>query len=180
MERYRSFSLAAVLVTVGLLALSATPAQAQATGDTDIDITIPDIVILHYFGNVDVTITSGALGTFLTGTAGNSAVDDGIAAPAAGGFDQNLLIGPSALTGGDPAAAVLILRRAWAVRSISFAGGANTSLDIDITTDPVLDHTLTAATITITAATVDDGTSNGDPITFAAPASPIRSLETST
>jgi hypothetical protein len=167
MERYRSFSLAVALVAVGILALSATPARAQASGDTDIDITIPDIVILHYFGNVDITITNAALGTFLTGTAGDSSVDDGIAA-STGGFVHDLGIGPNPLTGGDPAAAVLILQNAWAVRSISLAGAVNTQLDIAVG-DAVLDHTTTAATITITGAEVDDGTTLGDPITFAAP-----------
>jgi hypothetical protein len=168
MERYRSFSLAAVLLAVGLLALSATPARAQASGSTDVDITIPDIVILHYFSSVQVTITQGALGTFLTGTAGDQAIDEGTPT-FTGAFDHDLAIGPSALSGGDPAAAVMILRNAWAVRSISLAGGTNTTLDIDITGGPVLSHSVTAASITISSAAVDDGTSNGPSITFAAP-----------
>lgn len=168
MERYRSFSLAVALVAVGILALSATPARAQASGATDVDITIPDIVILHYFSSVQVTVTQAALGTFLTGVAGNQAIDEGTPT-FSGGFDHDLTIGPSALTGGDPAAAVMILRNAWAVRSISLAGGTDTQLDIDITAGPVLNHIATAATITISSAVVDDGTSNGDPITFAAP-----------
>jgi hypothetical protein len=142
MERYRSFALAAVLVTVGLLALTATPARAQASGATDVDITIPDIVILHYFSSVQVTVTQAALGTFLTGTAGDQAIDEGTPT-FTGAFDHDLTIGPSALTGGDPAAAVMILRNAWAVRSISLAGGTNTRLDIDTLAGPVLNHITT-------------------------------------
>jgi len=168
MERYRSFSFAAVAMAVGFLALTATPAQAAASGSTDVDITIPDIVILHYFSSVQVTVTQAALGTFLTGTAGDQAIDEGTPT-FTGAFDHDLTIGPSALTGGDPAAAVMILRNAWAVRSISLATGTNTTLDIDITGTDTLSHATTAASITISSATVNDGTSNLPTITFAAP-----------
>jgi hypothetical protein len=153
---------------VAVVAFAAVPVQAAAVGATDIDITIPDIVILHYFSSVDVSVTSSALGTFLTGTAGDSEVDEGTAAPAAGGFDQDLAIGPSALTGGDPSATVLVLRNAWAVRAISLAGGTNTQLAI-ANTDDTLDHTTTTAFITITGVAVDDGTNNGVSISFASP-----------
>jgi hypothetical protein len=149
-----------------VLMLAMTPAaNAQASGATDIDITLPDIVILHYFSNVDISITGDALGTFLTGVAGDQSIDEGTSAPVAGGFTQDLGIGPSALTGGDPAAAVLTLLNAWAVRSI--ATDADTTLDIAVT-----DDTLTHAgggTIVISSATVDAGAGAGDPITFASP-----------
>jgi len=159
--------------SIGLLALGAcalmlatAPVHAQAVGATDVDITIPDIVILHYFGNVDITIGSNEFGTFLTGVAGDSSVDEGIAAPAAGGFTQNLAIAPSALTG-DPSAAVLTLQNAWAVRAVGNAG-AQTQLAVSVT-DGTLDHATSAATMAISAAVVDDGTSNGATITFNAP-----------
>jgi len=151
-----------------VLVLAMTPAaNAQASGATDIDITLPDIVILHYFSNVDISITGDALGTFLTGVAGDQSIDEGTSTPVAGGLTQDLGIGPSALTGGDPAAAVLTLTSAWAVRSISLAGATDTTLDIALT-----DDTLTHAgggTIVISAAAVDAGTGPGDPITFTAP-----------
>jgi hypothetical protein len=168
MERFRFFARTATLLTLGLIALATSPAQAQAVGATDVDITIPDIVILHYFSSVDVEITSSALGTYLTGSAGDSSVDEGTVSPAAAGFDQDLNIVPSAVLTGDPAAAVLVLRNAWAVRAISLAGGANTQLDI-ANTDDTLDHATTAATITVTDVSVDDGTSSGATISFAAP-----------
>jgi hypothetical protein len=159
--------------TIGLFALgvcalllAAAPARAQATGATDVDITIPDIVILHYFGNVDISIGSNEFGTFLTGVAGDSSVDEGVAAPAAAGFTQDLAISPSALTG-DPSAAVLTLQNAWAVRSVGNAG-AQTQLAVSVT-DGTLDHITSAATMTISGAAVDDGTSNGATITFNAP-----------
>jgi hypothetical protein len=157
------------LTVVGVaLVLAMTPAaNAQATGATDVDITLPDIVILHYFSNVDIQITGGALGTFLTGVAGDQSIDEGTSTPAAGGFTQDLGIGPSALSGGDPSAAVLTLTNAWAVRSISFAGVTDTTLDIALT-DDTLTHS-GGGTIVITSATVDAGAGAGDPITFAAP-----------
>ena len=131
------------------------------------DINLPDIVILHYFSNIDISITSGAFGTFLTGVPGDQAYDEGTAAPAAGGFTQDLGIGPSALTG-NPGAAVLTLQNAWAVRSISIPGGSDTELTIT-NTDATLDHTVTAATIVVTGVAVDDGTSNASTITFSSP-----------
>jgi len=169
----RSWTLAAAAAAVAVfaVALSTSPVHAQATGATDVDINMPDIVILHYFSNVDVQITSNELGLYLTGTAGNSAFDEGTMGPPAGGFTLDLAIGPSALTGGDPSAALLVLQNAWAVRAISRAGATDTQLSI-VVTDGTLDHTATAATIAITAAAVDDGTSNGASITFPAPGIP--------
>ena len=169
MNWLRKALLNASLTALGLvLVLAMTPAaNAQATGATDIDITLPDIVILHYFSNVDISITGAALGTFLTGVAGDQSIDEGTSAPAAGGLTQDLGMVPSALSGGDPSAAVLTLTNAWAVRSISLAGATDTTLDIALT-----DDTLTHAggsTIVISSAAVDAGAGPGDPITFAAP-----------
>jgi hypothetical protein len=154
-------------VTIALVALSlnSAPVAAQATGQTDVDITLPDIVILHYFSNVDLSITSNAMGNFLVGSGGDSSFNEGPAGPAAGGFTFDLNIGPSALTG-DPSNALLVLENAWAVRSLSLAGGTNTQLVIAVT-DGQLDHA-SGANILITGGAVDDGTSNGSTITFPA------------
>jgi len=164
--RRRAWSVATLALGALALMVSSAPIQAQATGATDVDITIPDIVILHYFSDVDIQIGSNEFGTFLTGVAGNSSVDEGTAAPAAGGFTQDLAIAPNALTG-DPSSAVLTLQNAWAVRAVGNAG-AQTQLAITVT-DGTLDHATSAATMTISSAVVDDGTSNGATITFAAP-----------
>ena len=43
--------LSAVAILGVMIAFSSAPAQAQAVGATDIDITLPDIVILHYFSS---------------------------------------------------------------------------------------------------------------------------------
>ncbi len=159
-------SIITCILLAGVALLAPATASAQASGATDVDITLPDIVILHYFSSVDVTISQSALGTFLAGVAGNSAVDEGTASPVAGGFSQSLAIGPSALSG-DPSSAVLTLQNAWAVRSISLAGGTDTQLVI-ANTDNTLDHATTAAVITVTAVAVDDGSSSGTTITFPA------------
>ena len=155
-------------VTIALVALSlnSAPVMAQATGNTDVDITLPDIVILHYYSNVDLAITSNAMGNFLVGTGGDSSYDEGVSTPAAGGLTFDLNIGPSALTG-DPSAAQLVLQNAWAVRSTSLAGGTNTQLVITVP-DATLDHVTTTASMDITAAIVNDGSSSGGTITFPA------------
>ena len=87
------------------LVLFAPTVQAQAVGATDIDITIPDIVILHYFSSVSVEIDGAEMGAFLTGT--SSAAQAGSEAPVSvgpGGFTQNLNINPTGLTGNPSAA----------------------------------------------------------------------------
>lgn len=155
-------------VTIALVALSlnSAPVAAQATGATDVDITLPDIVILHYFSNVDLAISSTVMGNFLVGSGGDSSYDEGTSTPGGGGFTFDLNIGPSALTG-DPSSASLVLENAWAVRSLSLAGGTNTQLVISVT-DATLDHVSTTASMAITAAIVDDGATSGSTITFAA------------
>jgi len=160
-------SLAVVALLGVMIAFSSSPAHAQAVGATDIDITLPDIVILHYFSNVDVEITDTELGNFLVGSPGDSEFDEGTAAPAAGDLSPDLNITPTALTG-DPSAALLTLRNAWAVRAISLAAGTQTRVSI-ANTDATLDHTATTATITITGVAVDDGATNGASVTFTTP-----------
>ena len=153
------------VLTIALVALSlnSAPVAAQATGDTDIDITIEGIVILHYFSEVDVTITSGALGSYLTG--GAAAVDEGVGTGASGTMDFNLNISPTALTG-NPSAVVLTLQNAWAVRSL---GGAGDMTQIAITQNmPTLTHA-GGATMTITGHAVDAGTGPAATVLFASP-----------
>jgi len=153
-------------VTIALVALSlnSAPVAAQATGATDVDITLPDIVILHYFSNVDLAISSNALGSFLTGGSGPS-VDEGTAT-GSGGFTFDLNINPDGLTG-DPSNVTLVLQNAWAVRSLSLLGGTNTELAVTVT-DDTLNHSSTTATMEITAAIVDDGANSGATIEFPA------------
>lgn len=148
--------------------------QATAVDATDVDITLPDIVILHYFSDVDVEISNGALCTFLTGSLGDSSIIETTPVLAAGGLTQDLSISPTAALTGDPTAAVLTLQNAWAVRAISLSVGTNTQLAI-ANTDATLDHASTSATITVDAVAVDDGTSNGTSIQLASRATSIRS-----
>lgn len=167
----RKLSLLLATLAVGAFALLiASPAHAQATGNTTVSIDIPDIVILHYFSSVDVSIDATAMGTYLLGV-GTNAIDQGNftgpAAENAGQFEANLAIAPSALSG-DPSNATLLLQQAWGVRSISLgAVGSQTDLTIGVTTPNMTDGG--TSVIAITGATVDDGASNGASIQFASP-----------
>lgn len=168
MRRKLSLLLASLVVGVFAL-LIASPVHAQATGNTTVSIDIPDIVILHYFSTVDVTIDAAAMGTYLTGGAPN-AVDEGNftgpAAENAGQFEANLAIAPSALSG-DPSNATLLLQQAWGVRAISLGNPVSeTDLTIGITNANLTNG---GSVITIADAFVDDGTSNGTSIQFASP-----------
>jgi hypothetical protein len=166
----RKLALMLASLVVGAFALmTASPAYAQASGDTVISIDIPDIVILHYFSSVDVTIDAAAMGAYLTG-GGPVEIDEGnftgAASENAGQFEANLAIAPTALTG-DPSNATLLLQQAWGVRSIAI-GGANTDtqLSIGITT---ANMTTGGSVISIAGAAVDDGVNNGASIQFTAP-----------
>jgi len=164
MTKSKQLRLVALAFAAAMALAIASPVHAQATGDTDIDINIPDIVFLHYYGNVDVTITAVDFANYITG-GGPLAIDEGIATPAAGGFTQDLAIAPS-VPPGNPGAAVLTLQNAWAVRSMSLLGGTDTRLTISIT-----NNTLTrvgGGTILITGVAVDDGGGAANPITWAA------------
>jgi len=168
--RTKLSSLALALGAVGFALLLPAPAQAQATGATSVSIDIPDIVILHYFSTVDVTLDAAAMGTYLTGTPGDSSIDEGgtggAANVGAGGFQVDLNIAPSALTG-DPSNAVLLLQNAWGVRAISLgAVGSQTDLTIAVTNATLSNG---GSQITIANATVDDGTSNASSIQFPSP-----------
>jgi len=76
---------------------------------------MPDIVVLHYFSSVGMTIDTAALEAFLAFTGGD-AVDEGASA-AVTSWTQDLNISPTAPTG-DVTAANLTLSNAWAVRAI--------------------------------------------------------------
>jgi hypothetical protein len=170
LQRSLPKTLVAVSSAALALLLCSAPVHAQAVGATDIDITIPDIVILHYFSAVSVSIDGADMGTFLTGNASAlQAADEGSVSVGPGGFTQDLNIIPSALTG-NPAAAVLTLQNAWAVRAIS--GGASTQTQLAITnTGGSLDRPApSTATITTTYAVNDgDGGASAATIQFPVP-----------
>lgn len=164
------------LLALGLIAATsfvsmASEGRAQAVGSTDVDITLPDIVILHYFGSVSVELTAANMATFL-GYGGN-AVQETVSVSPLQGFDVDLAMSPSSPSG-SLSAAVLILRNAWAVRSLSLGPGGNsatTQLDITIDTDTLEHASLNANTIVLDAATVNvtGGGSGASSITFDSP-----------
>jgi len=168
-----TYSRLARALAVGALALLASaPALAQATGSTTVSVQIPDIVILHYFSTVDVTIDANEMGSFLTGVPGDSSFDEGAGAAAAtltgGVLQADLAMTPSALTG-DPTAAVLLLQNAWAVRAVSLGNpGSQTQVGVTVTT-PTMTNGGTSS-MSISSAAVSDGVSPAAAtITFATP-----------
>ena len=170
----RTHSRLATALVVGALALlGSAPAMAQAQGSTTVSVQIPDIVILHYFSTIDVTIDANALGSFLTGTPGDSAFDEGAGSGTAsvvgGALQADVAMVPTALTG-DATAALLVLQNAWAVRAVSLGAPASeTQLDVAVTT-PTLSNIALGTSMTISGAAVTDGVGAAAPtITFATP-----------
>lgn len=143
---------AATLFLAATMLLTPGQAHAQATGATDVDINLPDIVVLHYFSNVDISINASTLETFL-GFGGNS-VDEGTTT-ASNSLTPDLDIS-SSLTDptGDPTAANLTLSNAWAVRAL---GGSGSSIQISIAnTDGTLSNA-TGGSITVSSVGVQVG-----------------------
>jgi len=109
-------------LALALVAVMPRAASAQATGATDIDITLEGIIILHYFGEVDVTIDSASMAAFLgIGPAFDEGASGGTATLVGTDFDVDLNIVPTD-PNNDPASANLVLRNAWAVRALSTPG----------------------------------------------------------
>jgi hypothetical protein len=165
----RKLSLLLTSLVVGAFALLiASPAHAQATGNTAVSIDVPDIVILHYFSTVDVQLDAATMGNFLTGgiTLFDEGAAGGFAAENLGQFELDLAMVPDPLTG-DPANAVLLLQNAWAVRSIS--GGATSATQVVISV-PAASSTLAGvagSTIEMIGAGVDIGAGAAASVSFA-------------
>jgi hypothetical protein len=147
--------LAIVLVATVFLALPAW-AQTSTSGATSVTVNLPNIIILHYFSAVTVTITAADLTTYIGLT---TPVDEG-SATASGGFgnhDLNLSASIDAPTG-NLTAAPLTLQNAWAVRAL---GTGNVAMTFARTS-----ATLTNAsggTIAMTAASAVSPTSFAPP-----------------
>jgi hypothetical protein len=128
------------------------PLLAQASGQTDVTIDFPPLIILFYYSQVDVTITTAALAGIVTGGAGDTAIDQGTVAATA--FTDNLAIDTT--TGfTSPGTVDLTLEEAWAVRAIGDSTGTGdievaVTLDTAILTNPATD------TITINSVTTSE------------------------
>ena len=155
----------AVLATACFLLVPAT-AHAQAVGATDVDITLPDIIVLHYFSNIDLTFSAATVTAWLGATS-----DQGTMTGASFTSDIDISSDGDFGTTGDPTAAALTLSNAWAVRAISGGAGTQTKVTIAVT-----DSTLTHAggggeTIEISAGEVQDSGGGGfaGSVTFSPP-----------
>lgn len=123
-----------LLVLACLLAVLVTsPVLGQATGNMNISIDVPPVVILWYYGDVNVDISAADLaGVLVSGASGDSSVDLGAAVdlPA---FSPDLSISPT--LNGDPTSLALDLRNSWAVLSVGRAGGGSTEVSVTLAND---------------------------------------------
>lgn len=141
---------AAFLFTLGS---AITPASAQVSGTTDVDITLNPLIILFYFGNVDVTISDTDLAGVVLSPNTNP-VDEGTAPVS--GFSDNLGVdGTTNFT--SPTTVNLDLLSSWAVRAVG--NGNDVRVSVNTTCggcDTTLEHSTTPAnTIDITGVQID-------------------------
>lgn len=126
--------IAAAVLAFTLSAGAPTDARAQANGQIGVSIGFPPLIILYYFSNLDVTITEAALASYLTNGAG-PAFDEGnvsvtLTHTAGTSFDeQDAAISPAPLSG-SMTDAFVVIRNAWAVRSVGRAAGGDTQVSM--------------------------------------------------
>jgi hypothetical protein len=114
----------------------------------NVSVDIPSLVILWYYGDVNVDISAADLaGVLVSGASGNAAVNLGAALdqPA---FTPDLAINPT--LDGDPTSVGLELRNTWAVLSIGRGGGGGTEVSVTLTNDTLtgpVGNTLTLANV---------------------------------
>ena len=148
-------------LALALIAMMPRAASAQATGATDIDITLEGIIVLHYFSAVQVTIDSADMATFLgIGPAVDEGSSGGTATLVGTDFDIDLNIVPTDPVN-DPTSANLVLRNAWAVRALS-APGTDIGVTGSVTGNPLGHDGGGGEFIDITSATAS-------PASFASP-----------
>ena len=112
---------AILAIIASIAAMLPTQAQAQATGDTEVRVVVPPILILYYYSQLTVTLSATDL---LPG--GNDAIDMGAAAVTLTGWtaDAGMTPTPPAVFS---AAQTVTITNAW-----GFWGVGNQSLDADI------------------------------------------------
>lgn len=161
-ERSRSWpGLKGVFFLLLFLVLLPVGAYGQATGTTNVDVQVPNLVILHYFSQVDISLSSADL-------AGLFDTTDNQGEASGSGFSVDLAIAPTG-GAGSVGSAALTLKNAWAVRAINANGVASTTVTITVAAGTKMTGP-NGSVIDVTGASINaTGDAAGNPITFAAP-----------
>jgi len=125
----RSFArlgLVALLATTLVVAPVSKDVQAQsASGATAFSISFPNIIVLHYWSTLNMTLSTAEMSDYLIG---NATGDDDVGTAGgivisnnAGTMEADADIEPS-ISISDPTAMTLHIQNAWAVRAVGAAG----------------------------------------------------------
>ncbi len=105
------------------IALSSSAVEAQVTGTGKVNVSIPAVLVLSYYSQINVTLSAADMRTAI-GWPASGLIDEGTIAAAPVGWAADLNI-PSPMTGISPAAnQLLTLTEAWAVRAIGNSGNS--------------------------------------------------------
>ena len=171
----RSFAQVAVVALAAALVVAPVgqTARAQtAQGATNFSISFPNVVVLHYFANLGMEISTSDLTEFLIGNTDGEKVESdatGVTiSDASGTLTADANITPSALDE-DVTAVTLHIQNAWAVRAVGTGTGNNVTMTFDSA-----DSSLTGPGTTSMGASdyfVGTGTSapTANTVSFAAP-----------
>ena len=119
------FKKALIASAVTAASFGALSTASAATLDVDVDITLPEVIILYAFTDIDLTLAADQIGPLLdnTCTTDQCAVDMGVTTGVitAGAVDLGLTVTPTA--GAD---LTVTLNNSWGVRGLGFANYAET------------------------------------------------------
>lgn len=146
------------LVSAAAAAAVGTSAFA-ASGQTDVSFNFPNIVILHYVSDVTFDVPASAFGSDSIADSSAKTLSSFTSPDTVGG---DATVSVTAATALDAYKGVI--QNAWAVRGLAGAAGIDVSITIN-----TADATNGSSTVTISNATVDDGTNSGASITIASP-----------
>lgn len=120
----------AIVAMATVLTLMASPAARAQSGATDFDLNLPNLVVLHYFSQVDLTVTTNLLRNALYRNAGYPNVNQGTRAGSGLNPDLGIDAVYDSKLGPQTAGSInLRLRNVFAVRGI---GGPGRSLQVRV------------------------------------------------
>lgn len=122
-----SAALAASFVALGLAASGA--AHAAPSGQTTFTVKVPAVTILDYYQSIQLNIDANAMET-LAGAGGAQTPSGAITATSGSGSSLTADAAIKASGSGNLSAVNLTINNAWAVRSITSAGGGLTTVTV--------------------------------------------------
>jgi hypothetical protein len=147
-----------LIISTAILTTISGPLMAATTsGTTNVTVTVPEFIVLHYYSSIALNFTTPASESVDQGSNSMDVTWDGSTSNGSSLSSSNLIGAKLELDG---TATTVKLNNVWAVRGFSKSGNATVSITL-----PGNKMTLGASEIGISNAQVTDGTMTGSTIT---------------